>query len=196
MVKTIFAYYLDMKKAAILFVMLLLVNFKNEAATEIYSTNEGTVTFRSEAVQELISATSNTLRGLIDSDQRTFAFKILIRSFYGFNNGLQREHFNENYMESDLFPEAIFKGKIIEQIDLTKDGKYTVRAKGVLSIHGVEQERIIKGNLTVQKGIIQVETTFSILITDHNIKVPRVVHEKIASEIEVKVTAIFKKVEE
>lgn len=184
-----------MKKASILFAMLLLVNFKNEAATEIYSTNEGTVTFRSEAVQELISATSNNLRGLIDADQRTFAFKILLRSFYGFNNGLQREHFNENYMESDQFPEAIFRGKIIEQIDLTKDGNYTVRAKGILSIHGVEQERIIKGNLTVQKGIIQVETKFSILITDHNIKVPRVVHEKIASEIEVKVTAFFKKVE-
>ena len=180
-----------MKKTILLIVLLLLVNLTNDASTEIYSTNNGTITFRSEAMQELISATSNNLSGLMDVDQRTFAFKIPIRSFSGFNNGLQREHFNENYLESDKFPEATFKGKIIEQVDLKKEGKYIVRAKGILSIHGVEQESIIKGNLTVQKEMIQVDTKFSILITDHNIKVPRVVHEKIASEIEVTVTANF-----
>ena len=109
---------------------------------------------------------------------------------------MQREHFNENYMESDKFPEATFKGKIIEQVDLSKEGKYFVRAKGTLSIHGVDQERIIKSTVTVQNNILHVESKFSIFITDHDIKVPRVVHEKIASEIEVSINADFKKVQE
>jgi len=182
-----------MKKTFVIISFFLIQHCSGIAASGIYSTKDGSVTFRSEAVQELISATSDNLLGLIDIDQRTFAFRILIRSFKGFNNGLQREHFNENYLESDKFPEATFKGKIIEQVDLSKDGKYTVRAKGALSIHGVDQERIIKSDVTVQNGTLTVESKFSILITDHDIKVPRVVHEKIASEIEITITAVFRK---
>lgn len=185
-----------MKKSFTISLLFSLLFLTGESVPGIYATNNGTITFRSEAVQELISATSDKLRGLIDADQRTFAFSIPIRSFRGFNNGLQREHFNENYLESEKFPEATFKGKIIEQVDLRKEGKYIVRAKGTLSIHGVDQERIIKSNITVLKNSILVESKFSILITDHDIKVPRVVHEKIASEIEVSITAAFKKVQE
>jgi hypothetical protein len=54
-----------------------------------------------------------------------------MRSFQGFNSPLQKEHFNENYVESDKFPEASFKGKIIEDQDLTVDGTYELRAKGI-----------------------------------------------------------------
>ena len=52
-----------------------------------------------------------------------------MRSFQGFNSPLQKEHFNENYVESDKFPDASFKGKVIEDVDLSKDGTYEVRAK-------------------------------------------------------------------
>jgi len=162
----------------------------------IYSIESGSITFRSDAAQELISATSHELHGLLDITKRTFAFRIRMRSFKGFNSGLQREHFNENYVESEKFPESTFRGKIIEQVDLRQDGKYTVRAKGILSIHGIEQDRIIKSEISVQKGLIHVDSKFSVMITDHDIKVPRVVHEKIASEIQVEVSADFKKKEE
>ena len=178
----------------IIFLFFLFIRSINvEAASEVYESDNGTITFRSEAAQELINATSHNLHGLVDMDMRTFAFRILIRSFTGFNNGLQREHFNENYLESDRYPEATFRGKIIEQVDLTKDGKYPVRAKGILSIHGVDQERIIKSEVTIQKGTIHIGSKFTVLLTDHDIKVPKVVHEKIASEIQVEITADFKK---
>ncbi len=182
-----------MKKIIFILFLIFLRPFITLAGPEIYSADNGTITFRSEAVQELINATSHNLHGLIDAGNRTFAFRILIRSFVGFNNGLQAEHFNENYLESDKYPEATFKGKIIEQIDLTRDGKYMVRAKGILSIHGVEQERIIKSEVTVQKEVIHVESHFTVLLNDYDIKVPKVVHEKIASEIQIVIRADFKK---
>ena len=185
-----------MKKTVFLIALFLFLHLFVKAITGVYGAVSGTVTFRSEAAQELISATSNSLHGLIDIEKRTFAFRVLVRSFKGFNSGLQEQHFNENYLESEKFPEATFRGKIIEQIDFTKDGKYTVRTKGLLSIHGVEQERIIKSDVTVQNGNIHVIAKFNILITDHDIKVPRVVHEKIASEVQVEVVADFKKKEE
>jgi hypothetical protein len=45
-----------------------------------------------------------------------------MQTFEGFNSALQREHFNENYIESNRFPDASFNGKIIEDIDFAKDG--------------------------------------------------------------------------
>jgi len=182
-----------MKKFVAFCILLLLLHISTDALTGVFSTSDGIVTFRSDAPQELISATSNSLHGLIDIEKRTFAFRVRVRTFKGFNSGLQQQHFNENYLESEKFPEITFRGKIIEQVDFSIDGKYVVRAKGLFSIHGVEQERIIKSEVTVQKGIISVNSKFNVLITDHNIKVPKVVHEKIASEIKVEVSADFKR---
>jgi polyisoprenoid-binding protein YceI len=185
-----------MRKTLAIIFLLLAVQPVTEAFSGLYTTENGWVAFRSEAAQELISGTSGSLHGLIDIDKRTFAFRVLIRSFKGFNSGLQREHFNENYLESEKFPEASFRGKIIEQVDFSQEGKFNLRAKGILNIHGVEQERIIKSEITILKGAIHVSSKFNILISDHDIKVPRVVHEKIASEIEVEVNADFKKKED
>ena len=111
----------------------------------------------------------------------------------GFNSELQREHFNDNYMESEKYKEATFTGKIVENIDLKTNGRYAVRAKGLLSIHGVEQERIIPADITVAEGTLQVTSSFNVLLSDHQIKIPKVVHQKIASIIDIKVTARLEK---
>lgn len=108
-----------------------------------------------------------------------------MESFEGFNSGLQKEHFNENYIESNKFPEATFNGKIIEDVDLANDGNYTVRAKGNFIIHGVPQERIIKSEVVVKNGKINIISAFSVLLEDHNIPIPKVVKDKLSSEISV-----------
>jgi len=48
-----------------------------------------------------------------------------------------QEHFNENYVESDKFPYATFKGKITDDVDLSKDGTYNVSVSGDFTVHGV-----------------------------------------------------------
>ena len=117
--------------------ILLLPAFR--PAPVIFSSTNGRIHLRSDAPLELINAETKGLSGTLDAEKKTFAFRVPIRSFMGFNSELQREHFNENYLESDQFPEATFVGKIVESDDLTADGQYVVRAKGILSIHGVEQ---------------------------------------------------------
>jgi len=155
----------------------------------VLGTKSGIITFSSDAPLELIRASSKELRGKFDISKKLFAFTVNINSFTGFNSPLQREHFNENYMESVQYPSASFSGKIIEDIDFTKDGSYTIRAKGNLSIHGVVQERIIKSDLVVKDGKININSNFTVLLVDHNIPIPKVVHEKLASEIKVEVKA-------
>ncbi len=156
---------------------------------ERYATTQGIVTFTSNAPLELIEARSGSLLGIIDTDENTFAFSVRIQTFEGFNAPLQREHFNENYMESDKYPTCTFSGKIIEDIDLTDEGTYAIRAKGKLSLHGVDQERIIKSEVRSREGKLQVESNFTILLQEHNISIPKIVYQKIAEEIQVRVRA-------
>ncbi len=171
------------------FILLLATGSFSKAQTRIYATNTGQIRFRSDAPMELIDVNSKELKGAIDPAKRTFAFRIRIKSFDGFNSRLQKEHFNENYMESEKIPEATFSGKIIEEIDFTQPGSYTIRAKGILNIHGVEQERIIKCDVEVSENKIRIKSIFPVLLSDHNIPIPRVVKEKLANEVKVEVSA-------
>jgi hypothetical protein len=155
----------------------------------VFEINRGSIFFNSKAPQELIHARSEGLKGVIDIQKKTFAFKIGISSFLGFNSPLQREHFNENYMETDVFPDASYTGKIIEDVDLSKDGQYVIRAKGKLKIHGVEQERIIRSTIISKQGKLFIESDFVVLLADHNIKIPKLVYSKLSPEINVSVNA-------
>lgn len=172
------------------FVLLFQILYLHASGQEnIFTTTSGTISFKSDAPLEVITAASRKMEGVIDARALTFAFSVSIRTFEGFNNGLQRQHFYENYMETDKYPNATFSGKIIEDVDLTKPGTYQVRAKGILTVHGRAKERIIKTELVSSGTEIKASTTFSVPLTDHQIEVPRIVYQKIAQEIDVTVKA-------
>lgn len=154
-----------------------------------FITQNGTVRFVSNAPLEIIRASSDKLQGAIDPDKNTFAFRMEIRSFKGFNSAMQQDHFLENYMEGERFPTVFFIGKIIEDVDLKVDGEYIIRAKGKLELHGVTRERIIKSTIKVANGKIWVSSKFSILLEEHDISVPKIVYQKIAEEIVVSLEA-------
>jgi hypothetical protein len=182
-----------MRTLLFIIVVLLLLSFDSLAQQPIFLSRKSKVDFVSDAPLELIKASSDKLAGVIDTEKRTFAFSIPTDSFKGFNSPLQQEHFYENYIEAKAYPISKFEGKIIEQIDMKQDGVYSIRAKGKLNIHGVEQERIIKVDLRISKGIIYANANFTVLLQDHNITIPRVVFQKIAEEIKVNVAIEFEK---
>jgi hypothetical protein len=157
----------------------------------IYRVRKGSISILSDAPLEVIKASSDELKGVIDASKRSFAFSVSNRSLKGFNSPLQQEHFYENYIEARKFPVSTFEGKIIEQIDFTKDGEYKVRAKGILTIHGVAQERIIKSSLRIKDKILYIKSRFSVPLAEHNITIPKVVYQKIAEEITVDMDAEF-----
>jgi polyisoprenoid-binding protein YceI len=177
-----------MKK--LIFPLLLLCVHLSQA--QIYMCKDGNTKFTSEAPLELIKAQSNKTIGVIECATKNVAFSIEVDSFDGFNSGLQKEHFKENYLETNKYPRATFKGKIIEDIDFSKNGSTTVRAKGIFSIHGTEKEKIVKVKITIKDKEISVEAGFEVPLEDHNINIPRVVNQKIASVILVEVKATLK----
>ena len=156
---------------------------------QVYLTRSGVASFVSNAPLEIIKAESNQVQGAINLTDRGFAFSIDIKSFKGFNSPLQQEHFYENYMEVQEFPTSTFKGKIIEEIDIDTKLEQEVRAKGILEIHGIAQERIIRGTIKIIENKIRLQANFTVLLEDHQIKIPRVVYQKIAEVIDINISA-------
>ncbi|MBK6752626.1 MAG: YceI family protein [Flavobacteriales bacterium] len=151
------------------------------------------VSFVSDAPMERISAQLTSAKGIVDPIERTFVVQIPMTDFEGFNSPLQREHFRENYLETERYPTAVFKGRIIESVDITVPGSYAVRAKGAFMLHGVERERIIECLVVVAKEGVRVTSGFEVLLEDHAIRVPRVVQQKIAPEVRIEVDMLFER---
>jgi polyisoprenoid-binding protein YceI len=170
-------------------VFLSLVLFSN--AQSFFEMNGGVIKIESEALLENITATSNQTKGIVNIAQNTFAFSVEINSFKGFNSDLQKEHFNENYLESDIYTKSTFTGKLIDKFDPTK-ATQTIRSKGQLEIHGVKQERIISVTLVKSGNNYTLSADFNVLLADFGISVPRIVNQKIAEIIFVTIRGTIK----
>ena len=94
-----------------------------------YLVNNGEISFFSDAPMEDITAINNKVSAVYDNDTKQLVFQLDIKDFI-FPKALMQEHFNENYLESDVYPKSIFLGKVIN----SENGKATVQ--GDLTIHG------------------------------------------------------------
>lgn len=152
---------------------------------QLYMTKAGETSFFSETPLENIAAVNKQVLVMLNTANGEIAIKIQQRNFH-FPNKLMEEHFNENYMETEQYPAAVFTGKIKEAVDYSKDGIYPVHADGSLDMHGVKQNRSIKGQMLISGGQITLTSDFEVKLADHKIEVPTLVIAKIAEAIAVK----------
>jgi hypothetical protein len=150
--------------------------------------DEVKVSFFSSTPIEDISAMHSTSTSFIANDSIKFT---LANTGFVFPKPLMQEHFNENYMESPKYPKSTFRGKINEKTDLSKDGVYKVTCTGVMYMHGVEKLITIPGTFTVKGGVVNLVASFKAKLDDYKIARPKVVMEKIADEIDVKINANY-----
>lgn len=164
------------------------------ASAQKYMTRTGKVSFYSATPIENIEAFNNEVASVMDTKTGDIIFQVPIKSFK-FESGKMQEHFNENYMESDKYPKAEFKGKIadIDKVNFGKDGDYKVTSKGKMTIHGVTRDVSIPGTVTVKGSEATLNSKFMVKNEDYGIKVPSVVATKIAKEIEVTVNTVLKR---
>ncbi|MBK6983237.1 MAG: YceI family protein [Bacteroidetes bacterium] len=152
--------------------------------SQVYIGKKSKITFFSEAKMENIDATNTVAQPVFSAANGVFVAQVQHSAFV-FKSPLMQEHYNENYMESEKFPFATFKGKVKETVDYTKDGVYNVNVEGTLDIHGVSLPRTISGTITVKSGTIILDSKFDVKVSEHNIKVPTLYVEKIAEIIKV-----------
>lgn len=87
--------------------------------------------------------------------------------------GLRNKHMRQKYLETERYPKAIFKGKLITwNRDPTSPDIYLVSTKGVMLIHGVEKPMTLSGALTRQEKHLKATYFFSVYLPDFSIKKP------------------------
>jgi len=144
------------------------------------------ISFFSKAPLEDIDAVNKKATVVLKTTTNDIQFGVTMLGFK-FPKPLMEEHFNENYVESSKYPTCIFRGKIAETIDYTKDGEYKVTVKGNLDLHGVVKEVTVPGTLIIKGNTITVNAAFKLKMTDYKIKVPSMYVQNIAEEVDVKV---------
>jgi len=176
-----------MKFKLILFV-LIIASISIEAQAQKYFTRSGKVSFHSKAMLEDIDAYNKQATFVLNNDSKQIQMAILIKSFQ-FKKALMQEHFNENYMESDEFPKAVFKGKIVSpsSIDLSQKGDFPIcKIAGDITIRGITKKIECNAKISIDEEGISASTTFPLAVADFNIKIPSMVKDKIAKELEVR----------
>jgi polyisoprenoid-binding protein YceI len=159
-------------------------------AQDKFFTKTGKINFDATAAQspEKITAVNKSVTCVMDSKTGNVQFSVLMKGFE-FERALMQEHFNENYVESDKFPKAEFKGALAEnqKVEYTKDGSYNVKVKGKLTIHGETKEVETDGIITVKAGKINVAATFAIVLADYKVAIPAVVADKVGKTAKISV---------
>ncbi len=158
---------------------------------QVFMSQDAMLSFFSSAPIEDIKAESKKGASAVNFDTKSIYFKVAIRSFE-FPKSLMQEHFNENYLESDKYPFAEFKGNIKGQVDLAKDGNYPVTVQGDLNIHGVTKNYQVNGEFKVERGAVTGKSVFQVKLVDHHIKIPSIVIKNIAEIIDVTVVVNYK----
>ena len=146
-----------------------------------FSTKKGRIKFVSPTDAD-VSAINNEVSSKI-SATGDIRFSLLFKGFQ-FKYAEMQTHFNEEYIESEKYPRASFTGTIqnIKSIDLTKEGKYTAKVVGTLTMHGVTKPVQTSATLHISKGKIAATATMSINMSDFKIDASAVT-EKVDLEI-------------
>lgn len=180
-----------MQKGFFLISIVFLLVASTAGAQKVYTKN-GSVSFFSKSPLENISADNNQVMSVLNQQTGEMQFSILIKSFR-FKKALMEEHFNENYLESDKFPKATFKGVVndLSKINLSKDGSYAVQVSGDLTIHGVTNKVTTPGIITVKSGVAKATSKFSVKLGDYKVEIPKLVKDNIAEVIEITVACTY-----
>lgn len=152
-----------MKKTFLFIALASLASFSVSAQNK-YITRTGQAIIFSHTTAEDISATNNTVTGLINTGNGEVAISVPVQSFQ-FEKALMQEHFNsEHFMDSKQFPRILLKGKItnLSAIDFGKDGKYNADVTGDLTIKGVTKPVTEKAIVEVNNGKVTVTSKFTV----------------------------------
>jgi polyisoprenoid-binding protein YceI len=154
-----------------------------------YSLEKSSVVFFSEAAIENIEATNIKSASIFNATTSEIVFSIPIEEFE-FEKSLMKKHFNETYLESEKYPKALFQGKLSGYS--AQSAEQSVKAIGKLAIHGVTREVEIPGTMEMIEGKLIAKAKFIIHLKDYKIKIPKLLWQNIAEDVEVTVEFIYK----
>ncbi|MBL0357440.1 MAG: YceI family protein [Chitinophagaceae bacterium] len=177
-----------MKK--LLFIVAVFAETTSISAQDKQFTKTGKITFDATVPKspENIDAVNKSVVCVLDIKAGALQFAVLMKGFE-FDRALMMEHFNENYVESNKYPKADFKGTISNNaaVNYTRDGVYPVKVKGKLTMHGETKDVEADGKITIKAGKITAAADFEVLFKDYKIDIPELVADKVSKTARIKV---------
>ena len=181
-----------------LYIFNFFLLFSITISAQKYYTNTGITEFDgSKAAFEPIKAKNNSSISAINVSNGNIAALIKIKDFE-FRLGLMQEHFNENYLESYKYPKSTFEGNIelstgsiydgnteIFNYGLVNENFIDIIIKGQLTIKGVTKDIIATGKIKKIENDLNLISSFSVKLSDFNIKIPKVVFMKIDEVVKI-----------
>ncbi|SHL76630.1 YceI family protein [Flavobacterium saccharophilum] len=172
-----------MKKLIVL--LLLFVGTVNVSAQK-YMTKTGSLKFEAsvDSFEEIAAENKNT-SAILESATGEIAVLTLVKGFR-FKIALMEEHFNENYIESDKFPKATFKGKV-EDFDVAKlsSASGMFKISGDLTLHGKTKKVTTNAKISKSGDKITITGNFEAKPEDFDIEIPKLVSKKVADKVKI-----------
>ena len=178
-----------MKKFTLLVLFFVLYPI---TAQEKLSTSKCIIYFEASVpLFEAVEAKNDAVDCILIPEKSQITFTAVIKNFQ-FKRDLMKEHFNSNYLESDRYNKAVFKG-IIEKFDMKiiTEIEKDFEIKGKLTIHG--QTRLITVNAKIKKVDtgIRINSHFTLNTDDFNIEIPNIVVAKISKNVNTKIDCVL-----
>lgn len=172
--------------------LLMAIGLSSFAQTKML-TKTGKLTFEASvpAVEE-VKAKNESVTVVLNPATGEIASLALVKAFR-FKVALMEEHFNENYMESDTYPKATFKGKI-DNFDVSKltASAQNYIIKGKMEMHGKSKDLSITASIKKTGDAIDIDSNFTLNTDDFGIDIPSVVSKKVSKKVAVKLDATLK----
>lgn len=176
----------------IIITLVLLISVKNIIAQK-YFTRTGETTFKASVEAfEPVEAINKSTTAILKVNTGEIAALLLVKAFH-FDIALMQEHFNENYMDSDKFSKATFKGKVedFNFENLSSNKAYIL--KGTLTIKGISKQLTTKAFFNKKGDKLILKSNFSVKPEEFDIKIPSIVRKKIAQKINISIQYEFTK---
>jgi len=178
-----------MKKITLLalFFVLYPINAQNK-----FSSSKCVIFFEASVpLFEAVEAKNDNVDGTLIPDKSEITFTAVIKKFQ-FKRNLMQEHFNNNYLESDRYSKATFKG-IIEKFDLkvVNETEKDFLIKGKLTIHGQTRMVSVIAKIKRVENGIQINSNFTLNTDDFNIEIPNMVVAKISKKVNTQINCVL-----
>lgn len=172
--------------------LFLLLNFYFIVAQEKLTSSKCVIHFEASVpFFEAVEAKNETVSCVLIPEKSQITFVAIIKKFQ-FKRDLMREHFNANYMESDRYSKATFKG-LIEKFDIKdiNEIEKEYHIKGKIEIHGQSKIITVLAKIKRVNDGIQFNSNFTLNSDDFKIEIPSIVIAKVSKLVNTDVECIL-----
>ncbi len=131
---------------------------------------------------EPVEAKNKSTSVVFNTETGDIAALLFVKAF-DFRVALMQEHFNENYMDSNTFPKATFRGKVPGLVYETMEGSKQYIISGTLNVRGKGKKVETLATFLKEGEKLKIKGAFKVKPQDFDIKIPGIVRKKIAEDI-------------